>query len=472
MLSRLKDLAAVTIALVLSACTTPVGPQPSGIAAPPSWNGLQNSALIIPADGVDQQWWKHFRDPVLDRLVSEAFANNRTLAIAKARVDEARASRTIARSALFPDVEAVGTASRANQGILTLNRAINTSEVDLQASWELDLFGRNQARTAQATAILQSEEAASQAARVELLAEVARNYFDLRNYEQQIALTRTNLDLQQKTFELTNTQFQAGFASNFDLQRAAAQVSTTAALIPALQASYDAARNRLNVLLGHAPGTLDALLKTPAVPRPLDATILVAAPARVLEARPDVHVAERGFAASISAKQTATAQLFPDISLTALFGVQGGTGFGGTPWSIGSSLVQPVLNFGRIEAQIDVADAQQKESFLNYQQTVLTALEDMENALSRYQQETMRYSSLMTSVEQNRKAADLAQQQYIGGFTSLLDVLVAQRDLLTAESSQADSDANVRKNLVSVYTAAGGGWQDVNTPTTQVTLSR
>jgi NodT family efflux transporter outer membrane factor (OMF) lipoprotein len=472
MLSRLKDLAALTISLVLTACTTPVGPQPSGIAAPPSWNALQNSALIIPSDGVDQQWWKHFRDPVLDELVSEALANSRTLAIAKARVDEARAGRAIARSALFPDVEAVGTASRANQGVITGNRAINTAEVDLQASWEVDLFGRNQARTAQATAILQSQEATSQAARVELLAEVARNYFDLRNYEQQIALTRANLELQQKTFDLTNTQFQAGFASDFDLERAGAQVSTTAALLPALQASYDAARNGLNILLGYPPGTLDARLKTPAVPQPIDATILVAAPAKVLETRPDVRVAERQVAASISAKQAAKAQLFPDISLTALFGVQGATGFGGTPWGIGTSLVQPVLNFGRIEAQIDVADAQQKESFLNYQQTVLTALEDMENALSHYQQETIRYSSLTASVEQNRKAADLAQQQYIAGFTGLLDLLVAQRDLLAAESSQTDSNVSVRKNLVSVYTAAGGGWQDSGTPAGLVALSR
>jgi len=462
MLSKPKRITALAAVLLLSACTTPVATQNSGIETPSSWNALQNSAVFTPSTEVDQQWWMHFRDRVLDQLIAEAIANSRTLAIARARVEESRANRAVTRAALFPDVEAVGTASRGNQGFLTQNRTINLAEGDLQATWELDLFGRNQARTAEATAILQSAEAASQAVRVELLAEVARNYFDLRNYEQQIGLTRSNLDLQQKTYDLIRAQFQAGDASDFDVQRAGAQVSTTAALIPALQASYDAALNRLNILLGYPPGTRDTLLKTPEVTAPIDSAILIAAPAAVLQSRPDIRAAERQLAASISEKKAVTAELFPDISLTALFGVQGGTGFGGAPWNVAASLVQPVLNFGRIESQIDAADARQKQNFLNYQQTVLQALENVEDALSNYGRETVRYSSLATSVAQNRRATDLAQQQYTGGFTSLLDLLVAQRDLLAAESSQAESDANLRKDLVAIYTAAGGGWHDVS----------
>jgi NodT family efflux transporter outer membrane factor (OMF) lipoprotein len=469
MLSRPKRIATLAAVLLLSACATaPVATQNSGIETPALWNALQNSAVFTTSADVDQQWWTHFRDPVLDQLIAEAIGNNRTLAIARLRVEEARANRTATRASLFPDVEAVGTASRGNQGYLTQNHAINLAEGDIQASWELDLFGRNQARTASATAILQSQEAATQAVQVELLAEVARNYFDLRNYEQQIALTQSNLELQQRTYNLIRAQMQAGAASDFDAQRAAAQVSTTAALIPALQAQYDAALNRLNTLLGYTPGTKDASLKLPDVAAPIDSSILVAAPAAVLQSRPDIRVAERQLAASISDKKAATAEMYPDISLTALFGVQGASGFGGTPWNFGASLVQPVLNFGRIEAQIDAADARQKQNFLNYQQTVLQALENMEDALSNYGRETVRYSSLSASVEQNRKATDLAQQQYTAGFTSLLDVLVAQRDLLTAESSQAESNANLRKGLVSIYTAAGGGWQDKQGPSSEV----
>jgi multidrug efflux system outer membrane protein len=135
------------------------------------------------------------------------------------------------------------------------------------------------------------------------------------------------------------------------------------------------------------------------------------------------------------------------------------TPFASTPWGLGVSLVQPILNFGRIEAQIDAADARQRQAFLSYQQTVLEALEDMENALSGYLNETRRNASLTTEVRQNRKAADLAMQQYQNGYTGLLDVLVAVRDLLDSESSLAASDASLRNDLVNIYTAAGGGWR-------------
>jgi multidrug efflux system outer membrane protein len=192
----------------------------------------------------------------------------------------------------------------------------------------------------------------------------------------------------------------------------------------------------------------------------LDHRILIAAPATVLAARPDVRVAERRFAASISAKDAASAELFPDISLTAFFGAQTTTPLSTTPWGGGLNLLQPVLNFGRIQSQIAVTDAQQKQAFLNYQQTVLEALENMENALSGYVRETARNASLAAAVAQNRKAEDLARQQYGNGFTGLLDLLVAQRDLLDAEAGQAASDANLRKDLVAIYTAAGGGWRD------------
>lgn len=467
--NHLKLFAALA-ALVVAACATPSKPQQDPlISTPPVWMHLPDTieaankeAPLVTgtAAAVEHDWWRNFGDPTLDALVKESLTNNRTLAIAKARVEEARASRSFARATLLPEVNAVGAVSRSNQGLLTADRAVNIAEADLQASWELDLFGRNQARASEAAAILESEEAGAQAVRVALLAEVARNYFDLRNYERQLVLTRQNLDSQQKTLELTQVQLQGGYSSDFDVQRAAAQVSTTQALIPDLQAAYDAAATRLNILLGYPPGSKDALLKTAQALKPLDAGIVVAAPATVLATRPDIRVAERRFAATMSAKEAATAELFPDISLTALFGIQGATGLSATPWGFGANLAQPILNFGRIESQIDAADARQRQAFLNYQQTVLEALGNMEDALSHYLQENVRNASLSAAVGQNRKAEDLARQQYGNGFTSLLDVLVAQRSLLEAEASQAASDASLRKDLVAIYTAAGGGWKE------------
>jgi NodT family efflux transporter outer membrane factor (OMF) lipoprotein len=480
---NLKNIAFTGLLTVglLAACTEPVGPQSSGIAAPSMWTQLPRvndakdpTSLMTPSGQsipdvpvassneaeIDHRWWNSFQDHTLDTLIAEALANNKSLQIAKARVEEARASRSGTASSLYPQISAVGSAQRGNQGYATLNQPVTVAEADVEATWELDLFGRNQARTAQATAILQSQEANEQAVRVSLLAEVARNYFDMRNYERQIDLTHQNLDTENRTLQLIKAQVEGAYASDFDVQRAGAQVSTTEALIPALQTSYDAALNRLNVLLGYPPGTKDTLLKAPQPLQPLSPRILIAAPAKVIATRPDVKVAERQFAASISNQAVARADLFPNISLTALFGAQTATPFTSTPWGLGVNLIQPILNFGRIQAEIDVSDAQQKQAMLNYQQTVLEALENMENALSSYLHETIRNASLHTGVMQNQKAADLAQQQYSNGYTALLDVLVAQRNLLDAQGALAASDAALRKDLVNIYAAAGGGWND------------
>jgi multidrug efflux system outer membrane protein len=420
-----------------------------------------NTPLATGAEvDIDHKWWKHFDDPTLDVLITEALANNKTLKIAQARVEEACAGRRAARSLLLPQISGAMGAQRTNLGYFTVDQEIGFREAEFIASWEFDLFGKNQARTAAATAVLQSEEATRQAVRVGLLAEVARNYFDMRNYERQIDLTKLNLEKQTKTLELIQAQMQATKASDLDVQRAGAQVSTSESLIPALQTAHDAAINQLNILLGCPPGSEDALLKTMQDLRPLDHHILIAAPDKVLANRPDVRVAERRFAASISAKYVAQAAWLPDISLTGFFGRQVSTPFSSTPWGIGANLVQPILNFEQIQAQIDVADAQQKQAFLNYQQTVLVALENMENALSGYLHETIRNASLSASADQNRKAAALVTQKYNSGHASFLDVLVAECNLLIAESGQASSDYRLRSDLVNVYAAAGGGWSD------------
>jgi NodT family efflux transporter outer membrane factor (OMF) lipoprotein len=452
----------------LPGCVGPLGPQRSGIDSPLSWNGLpagSRAALQAPlATGpdaeVDHRWWRHFGDPTLDLLIDEALANNKTLQIAKARVEEARAGRGVAEARLFPEVNANASAVRGNQGYATNNTAVGIAGVNLEASWQIDLFGRNRARAAEAGAIWESQEASQRAVRVGLLVEVARNYFEMRNSERQLSLTRQNLETQKKTLELVQAQMRGALASDFDVQRAGAQVSTTEALLPSLETAHDAARNRLNVLLGLPPGTKDPVLATPQELRPLDHGILIAAPAKVLAARPDVRAAERRFAASISAKDAAKAELFPDISLTALFGAQASTPFAATPWGIGVNLVQPILNFGAIKSRIKAADSQQLQAFLNYQQTVLEALADMENALSGYLHETARNASLVKGVEQNRRAAELAMEQYRNGYTGLLDVLVAVRNRLDSEASLAASDAILRSDLVNIFAAAGGGWRD------------
>ncbi len=457
-----KVLLPLLTAALLSSCAPSVGLQESGIAAPSLWSrmtGTEEAMLVnTPDAAIQHDWWRNFGDPTLDALVAEAVTNNKSLAIARTRVAEARANRGVSRANQLPDITLGGAATRGNQGLSSNHKVIDLASADLSASWELDLFGRNRARTAEAQAILESEEAGQRAVMVGLLAELARNYFDLRDFDRQITLTAQNLETQQKTFTLIEAQFAGDFASDFDVQRAGAQVATTQALLPQLEAGREAAMNRITLLLGQVPGTRDDLLRQAHPMKPLDQKILIAAPAKILATRPDITLAERQFAASISATDSARAELFPDLSLTALFGIQDSNLLTAQPWSVGIGLIQPVLNFGRIQSQIDAANARQERAFLNYQQTVLEALEDMENALSGYLHEKRRNDALTTATTRNLKSTDLAEQQYKAGYIGLLDLLVAQRDLLTAQSAQASSDALLRKNLINIYTAAGGGW--------------
>jgi multidrug efflux system outer membrane protein len=450
--------------MLLAACTSAPGPQDSKIETPGAWNGLSGTdprdAPLATSDTakIEQRWWQSFGDPALDRLVDGALAGNKTLRIAEARVEEARAGRQAAVANLMPDISAVGSASRGNQGYATLNQPVGIGELDLQASWEIDLFGKNQARAAAADAILQSADAHRQAVMVSLLAEIARNYFELRNDEAQIAITGKNLATEQRTLELIRAQQAGALSSDLDVARAAAQVATTSAQLPALRAAREVTLNRLNVLIGAAPGTSDAWLAPGAPLQPLAPTILVAAPARVLANRPDIRSAERALAASAASSDAAAREIYPTISLTSLFGVQQSSLFGATPWGVGAGLVQPLLDFGRIRADIDAADARQTQAFLGYQETVLEALEDMEDALSLYLNETGRQRDLQLAAGRNRQAVDLATQQYTAGYSGLLDLLVAQRDELDAESSLAASDTRLRETLVRIYAAAGGGW--------------
>ncbi len=471
----------ISLALLsLTSCIRPVSFQESGIETPDAWHtfeGLPGNPVLwdkpLVVDDcaeVEQCWWHHFDDSVLDALIARTLMNNKTLRIAGTRIEEARSARLGSFSTLMPQFSINADAQRGNQGLYTGDKPLAYEDVTDQVNWELDLFGKNQARFAATIALVQNEEILRQGVIVSLLAEVARDYFDFRNYQQQLAISENNLATQKRTLELTIAQFQEAYASDFDVQRAAAQFATTEARIPTLKISLETTRNRLDVLLGSTPGENDDLFAIQEPLKPLDPQIVIAAPATVLGTRPDVRAAERNFAASISTFDAAKREWFPTISLTAFFGFQGLQGIHNstqqTPglqnlirtWNVAGTLVQPVINFGRIEADIEAADARYKRAYLEYQETVLEALENMEDALANYLYETIRNVSLTSAATHNRKALELANQQYTNGYTNLLDVLIVQRNALDAESVEAESSYKLRKDLVNIYTAAGGGW--------------
>lgn len=464
------------VLLSMSSCIKPVGFQDAGIETPETWHAfkglpgdpvLWDKPLVVDdCAEVEQRWWRHFDDPTLDALIARALLNNKTLGIAGTRIDEARAASLGSFSTLMPQITLNADAQRGNQGFYTADKSIAYENVNLQANWELDLFGKNQARLAATIALVQNVEILRQGVIVSLLAETARAYFDFRNYQQQIAISEKNLATQKRTLELTVAQFQEAYASDFDVQRAAAQVATTESSIPTLEIGLEMSRNRLDVLLGSTPGENDDLFAIQEPLMPLDPQIVIAAPAAVLGTRPDVRAAERKFAAGISTFSAAKREWFPTISLASFFGFQALQGFNTTPalkplirtWNVAGTLTQPLINFGRIEADIEAAGANQKRAYLEYQETVLEALENMENALVNYLYETLRNVSLTSAATHNRLALELANQQYTDGYTNLLDVLVVQRNSLESESVQAESSYKLRKDLVNIYTAAGGGW--------------
>ncbi len=469
-----------TSLLVLTACFKPASFQESGIETPETWHtfkglpgnpALWDKPLVVDdCAEVEQRWWCNFGDSTLDAFIARALMNNKTLGIAATRIEEARAARLGAFSILMPQINLNADAQRGNQGFFTLDKPLAYEDVSFQANWELDLFGKNQARLAATIALVQNEEILRQGVMVSLLAEVARSYFDFRNYRQQLAISNENLATQKRTLELTIAQFQEAYASDFDVQRAAAQVATTESRIPTLQIALETTRNHLDVLLGSTPGENDDLFSIEEPLKLLDPQIVIAAPATVLGTRPDVRAAERNFAASISTFDAAKKEWFPTISLASFFGFQALQGIQNSSqsttvlqplirtWNVAGTLTQPLINFGRIEADIESAGARQKRSYLEYQETVLEALENMETALANYLHETLRNVSLTNAANHNHKALELANQQYTNGYTNLLDVLVVQRNALDAESVAAESSYKLRKDLVNIYTAAGGGW--------------
>lgn len=457
------------VVVALSSCAHALPYQSSGITPPSFWSRITHSAtqsyvdlnsIVITNENaqVEQYWWKHFDDPTLDELIKEAVQNNKNLGVARARVVEARSNLGFAKASQMPEIDGDVNPSRGFSSGGIEKKPIGIVDAQVQATWDIDIFGRNLPQLSQVKEILQYQDASEQAVLVGLLAELGRDYFDLRNYQQQIDITSKNLGLQKKTLDLIKAQQRGAMASDFDVERASAQVSTTESKLPQLRSAYQLMLNQINVLLGELPGTKDDFIEVRQILKPLDQQIIVAAPATVLANRPDVKAAERNFAASISNRQHAFKQFFPDISLLSYYGVERSNSLTATPWSVGLDIVEPLIDFGRIKSQLNAADAEGQEAFLSYQETVLEAMEDMENDLTNYKNEMVRNGSLKNSVEQNRKAADLAQQQFKSGFIGLLDLLVAQSNVLAAESDLADSDTALRKDLVNIYTASGGGW--------------
>ena len=297
-----------------------------------------------------------------------------------------------------------------------------------------------------------------------LSAEVARTYTDYRNLQNQLRITQANLASQRRTLELTEQLFREGVGTRYDVARARAQTESTEAGIPALEGRITAARHQLEMLIGAKPGALQIRLAEPADVPETSTRELLTTPAASLRYRPDIRGGERRLAAATATQGAAFAELFPKISIVAFAGLQNSDlenlfRSSSFSWASGSAIMQPIFNFGRIRAGIDLADARQKEAYLNYEKAVLDALRETESAMAQFLKEEQRRRTLAASVADLRESHRLAELRYREGIATFLDVLDAERVLYREELELAESRARTATFLIALYKALGGAGQ-------------
>jgi multidrug efflux system outer membrane protein len=463
---------ALTTILYLGALTgCLVGPdyQPPQMQVPAAWTG-PTSAQPTPVEIQDLvHWWTTFNDSVLTSLVNRAASSNLDLKLAEARIRQSRAARGIAVAGLGPTVTASGDLVRSRTAITTGNRTqgniSNLYQTGLDSAWELDIFGGTRRNIEAADADLLATVEDRRDVLVTLTAEVALNYIDLRAIQQRIDIARKNLKAQEHTADLTHQRFEAGFVGRLDVANADAQVATTASTIPLLESSARQAIYNLGILLGQDPAALLEEL-TPAAAIPATPPEVPAGlPTDMLRRRPDIRRAEAQIHSATARIGVATADLFPKFALSGAVGFRSNqfsswVDWVNRFWSVGPSASWQVFTSGAVRSNIKYQEALQEQSVIAYQQTVLTALQDVENALIASAKEADHLKALAEAVAANRQAVELSTQLYTQGQIDFLNVLNAQRSLFVSEDALVQSTGNVSTNLVALYKALGGGWNN------------
>lgn len=447
-------------------------------APPETWHsrlagGLGSSAAD--AQGL-AHWWKTLDDPVLTGLIEKALENNLELKTASARLREARAQHSAVKSNLFPTLDANGSVSKSrSSGGDDAGSTKTMYSAGLDAGWEIDFFGGVRRLVEAADADIQAAAEDLNDVLVSLSAEVAVNYIEMRTSQARLDVARANLDTQQETYELTRSRFMAGLDDELAVSQALASMESTRARIPALDTSINEAKNRIAVLLGEFTGSVHEELEdhTPIPVSSLEVAIGV--PADVLRQRPDVRRAEQELAAQTARVGVAESDLYPKLILNGSIGYDALSAGNlitdrTRTWSYGPRLTLPIFNAGSIRAGIEVASARQEQALINYEATVLSAVEEAENAIVAYVQEQIRRESLARAAQAARQSVELAENKYQAGMVDFGTVLDAQRSLLSYQDQLAVSEGTVTTDLVALYKALGGGWTALDTdPGTQKT---
>ena len=480
-----RRLIVAALAASLGGCM--VGPRYAPPTTPtpgaPGGSGFASAAPDITAlPPPPPDWWKLYDTPVIDALVQDALAHNKTLLQAAANLTEARAALSQARAGRYPSTTLNGSADYGVSSSQLLLQAVRSGATNigsvtegapppqqfysygLDVSYEVDLFGRISRSIRAARADYQAQQAAADITRVSVAAETTRAYVDACAYAQELAVAKRSLQLVQQTAKLTGQIRDAGGASNFDVARAQALAQQTASNLPAFEAQRRAALFELAVLTGQPPEAISRDADACTAPPTLTTLLPVGDAQGLFRRRPDVRQAERQLAANVERIGVATADLYPTITI----GGQASEGASklanltlpsGLTWGIGPLLGWSFPNTLVAQAQIREARATASASLANFQGVVLQALQDTEEALTNYGGELQRNAALAGARDQSRTALNLAQVRYQDGSASFLDLITAETDLVNAEASLSNSSQLLASDQVTVFKALGGGWE-------------
>lgn len=504
-LSRLRVLAPLLLGTALTGCM--VGPNfhPPHAAVPAGYIGDAPGKLPRPyvsGGPVDPQWWNSFNDPTLTRLESEAVSQNLDLQIATQRLLEAEAEAEITGAQLYPTLSGAASftregpskegifnafggstssststsaASVANGGAGATGgggisaasiQPLNLYQYGLQTMYDLDLWGKNRRAVEAAVAAARSSEEARRAALLNVEAQVASDYIKLRGTEAVLGITRKNLNFAGQLVHLTVERQQAGLTTSLDVANARATEAQIASQIPTLITERDSYIDEIGELLGVTPNSLPQELLTPEATPLTPPKVPIGVPSELLLRRPDIQEAEANLHEATAETGVAVASFFPDISLSASASFQALqfknlNEFKALTYAFGPNVSIPIFEGGQLRGQLKLRKAQQKQDAIAYAKTVLTAFYQVDNALIAYNQEHARLKQLVIDTKQSKIAVNLAEDQYKQGLADYLTVLNAQASLLNSEQAQAQAVATLADDLVTLYQALGGGWEQV-----------
>jgi NodT family efflux transporter outer membrane factor (OMF) lipoprotein len=457
------------------AATAAASAEPAGAAVAGSAASTQSKALVPDFAA----WWRALSDEELNSLVDRAVKSNLDLEVALDRLQQARTYEAVVAGHALPEVDATGAAGRgtgtdlsrgrAEQGLVSADNTdglqhLNTL-VGFDAVWELDLFGKFRREFEAARADTQVARAVRNDVLTSVIADVVRAYVDLRGFQVRAGILNKASDVLRESLRIVNIRYERGITNALDVALATRELATLEAQIAPVEAEANAAKYALAALVGEYPENMVQELSRPDLIPSMPAPAAPGVPLDLLKRRPDIQAAERELAAATARVGVATASLFPQVAIIGSIGSQG-QGWGTIPninrhiWSFGPGAVWPLLDFGALDAQVDIAHLAARASLVNYQKTILNAVQQVDTSLDAYQAQEVRMEKLSAALLAAEHAVDLATQRYNRGLTDFLNVVDAEREFYDLQDQYAVAQVALGEQFVQLYKSLGGGWQN------------